>query len=312
MNAPTLAIPAAFASLWGIRAALARHAESVCLRRLPPGPDGIIAGAEPFSLAPQGGSPANRGALLLHGFGDTPQTLRALGGQLAAEGWTVRAPLLPGHGRTLPEFAASRSEDWIEHARAELATFREQCETVVLCGVSMGGALATILAARPSDVAALVLIAPYLSVPNVVRRIARVERPLGLLTVYLRSRGERSIHDPVAREQAIGYGYVTPRLVAELQIVVDRARDASPHVAAPTLLVQSRHDNRISTVDAERAFAMLGAPEKQLELTDDGGHVLTVDYGRERVYALTAGWMRRHAERPVAAPTLMPSTDGEH
>jgi alpha-beta hydrolase superfamily lysophospholipase len=78
-------------ALWALRWHSIRVAEQLSSQRLPVGPDGIIPGAEGFSL--QGSSGA---VLLVHGFGDTPQTLRELGAVLHADGWTVLAPLLPG------------------------------------------------------------------------------------------------------------------------------------------------------------------------------------------------------------------------
>ena len=68
----------------------------------------------------------------------------------------------------------------------------------------------------------------------------------------------------------------------------------------PTLVVQSRHDNRIPPDAAARAFEMLGAPVKELAWTDIGGHVITVDVGRERVFALVEDWLVAHGS-PAAA-----------
>jgi len=66
---------------------------------------------------------------------------------------------------------------------------------------------------------------------------------------------------------------------------------ALPRVVAPTLVIQSREDNRIGIEDAERSFAQLGAREKRLEWVTGAAHVITVDYGRERVIELLASWM---------------------
>jgi alpha-beta hydrolase superfamily lysophospholipase len=39
----------------------------------------------------------------------------------------------------------------------------------------------------------------------------------------------------------------------------------------------------------------IGAADARLEWVDDCGHVLTVDRSRERVFALVAEWLARHA-----------------
>ncbi len=253
-----------------------------------------MAGAEPISE----GARSGRAVLLLHGFGDTPQTLRYLATDLVAHGYAVRAPLLPGHGRTLPQFAASRSEDWLESAREELRVMLESHADVSIVGLSMGGALASILAAECGEIGALVLIAPYLDMPPSVRRVARWHRAFGVITVYLAGRGgERSIHDPAERALALSYRASTPRLLFELSRIADAARASLPRISVPTLLLQSREDNRISPAVAEYAHASLGSQEKQLVWLKGCGHVITVDYGREGVFTLVGDWLEAHPNR---------------
>jgi len=72
---------------------------------------------------------------------------------------------------------------------------------------------------------------------------------------------------------------------------VQRAVAALPSVTAPTLMIQSREDNRIDAEAAEQAFRQLGAREKRLEWITGAAHIVTVDYGRERVIDLLASWM---------------------
>ena len=250
-------------------------------------PDGIVFGAAPIDLPADGGA----AVLMLHGFGDTPQTLGYLAQAINAQGWTVRAPLLPGHGRTLTDFAASRADDWIESARAEVESLRSRYETVSVIGLSMGGSLATILAAEMSDLAALVLLAPYLSMPTRLRRAALFHHVLGVPLPYLRGGGERSIRDPAEVARNLAYGFTTPRLVFE------RARKAASKVSAPTLVVQSRQDHRIPADAAERAFGLFTASERQLVWTEGNGHIITVDYGRDAIFAAVASWLSTHAPR---------------
>ena len=138
---------------------------------------------------------------------------------------------------------------------------------------------------------ALVLIAPYLSMPPRARRLAAMHWALSPFVGYLPSREEASIKDEFERKSNRGFGTVTPRLLNELQRLVVRARRSLGDVAVPTLVIQSRDDNRIEPGAAEQSFDRLGADEKRFEWTDGGGHVITVDIGRERVLALTGEWL---------------------
>ncbi len=258
--------------------------------RHPVGPDGVIVGAGTIDLPALPGAP--RGAVLaIHGFGDTPQTLAYVAQALARAGWAVRAPLLPGHGRSLSAFARSSATDWIGAVRHEYASLRAQHHHVVVLGLSMGGALATILAAETPDLPALVLIAPYLAMPGTIRLAGRIAPLLTVFTRYMRGRGGRSIRDPAEAARNLAYGVTTPRLLRELRAVVDAATLAAPAVRAPTLVVQSHHDNRIASAAATAAFATLGAADKQIVWVDDGAHIITVDTGRDLVIEKVADWL---------------------
>jgi carboxylesterase len=275
----------------------ARRAQQAVAARLTLGPDGIVVGASPIDL------PADSaGVLLLHGFGDTPQTLGYLATYLHGQGWGVHVPLLPGHGRTLDVFRASRMTDWIGEARGALAQMRARYESVSIVGLSMGGSLATILAAESSDIQAVVLLAPYLSMPTRLRRAARMHHALGALLPYLRGGGERSIRDPAELSRSLAYGFTTPRLVFELSRVVAYARASAPEVSAPTLVIQSRQDNRIPPDAAERAFALFTAAERRMVWTEGNGHVITVDYGHQAIFASVSDWLSAHRRARGGAP----------
>lgn len=282
------------------RAAIRRHAPILDLRA-GLGPDGILAGAEPLDLptSPAAGESRDggRAALVLHGFGDTPQSVAYLAGYLNAHGWHVRAPLLPGHGRTLRSLDRATADDWLDHAAGELASLRASHGTVVLIGQSMGGALATILAAREPAPPALVLLAPYLGMPAGVRRLARLHRVWSPVLPFVSSASEGSILDDAERVRSLAYGAVSGAAMRQLLEVVERARRAAPAVTAPLLLVQSRQDNRIAESVTREAFASFGSTDRELVWMDEGGHVLTVDRGRERLFQLVTAWLE-HELRP--------------
>src|SRR5690349_10242090 len=92
----------------------------------------IVKGAEPIDLREEG----SHGVLLLHGFGDTPQTLSLFAKHLSRAGLSVFVPLLPGHGRSMTEFASSRADDWIRSAEDAYFEMRARYRTVSISGLS--------------------------------------------------------------------------------------------------------------------------------------------------------------------------------
>ncbi|MGH7665660.1 MAG: alpha/beta hydrolase [Gemmatimonadaceae bacterium] len=264
--------------------------------RNPVGEGGIVPGAAAIELWHED-APA---LLLLHGCGDTPQSMSALAAHLHAYGFSVRVPLLAGHGRTLREFADVSADEWVRQSRTELRRLRARASEVGIVGLSMGGALAAILASGDRKLSALVLVAPYLAMPPATRFLVRLHPLWGPLVPFVPGFGSDSIHDPVEAERNLAYGYFTPKALAALLAVADRGSALLPEVVAPTLILQSVEDNRLTREDGEDAFARLGSVRKEMVWTSGGGHVITVDHGRARVFREITRWMRSNME---SAPT---------
>jgi len=263
-----------------------------------PGADApVLRGAQAIDLQEEG-SP---GVLLLHGFGDTPQTLALLARRLHKSGYSLYAPLLPGHGRDMAAFENSRASEWIAAARKAFVEMHARHDSVSVVGLSMGGALAVLIAAEMDDIPALVLIAPYVGMPRLLRAAAATHWLWGRFAGQLNGRSPRSIHDPIEREKNLAYGAVTGGALHELSKVVRLARRALSKVAAPTLIIQSREDPRIAPDIAEFALESLGTQEKKLIWTEGAGHIITVDFGRERVFSEVEKWLMTHARTGAAA-----------
>lgn len=251
----------------------------------------IVKGAESIDLQ-EGGS---HGVLLLHGFGDTPQTLSLLARRLAKGGYGVFAPLLPGHGRDLAAFRKSRADQWIAAARDSLREMQRRYSMVSVVGLSMGAALAVLITAGLQNVSSVALIAPYLGMPTRIRLAVALHWLWAPVVGEINARNPMSIHDHIEREKNLAYGVVTGRTMFELAKVVRRARKALPRVTVPTLVILSKEDPRVAPSIGDLALQGLGARDKKLVWTEGAGHIITVDYGRERVFTEIETWLRTHS-----------------
>jgi carboxylesterase len=260
--------------------------------RRPRDADGVVRGAAAIHLA----NTTGRAALLLHGFNDTPQSMAYLAGRLHAAGYTVLVPRLPGHGCSLREMARdARAPLWRAAVREAHDALRASHAQVYLCGQSMGGALALLEAIDRADVPALALLAPYIGMPPALRWRLRLAVAADPFSTYLVSTGgERSIHDPAARAQALGPGIVTTSTLHALQEVALCAEEAVGRLRVPTVYVQSRHDNRISEASAVRRFAAIATPDKRQLWLAGSGHIISNDYERETVADAVLAWFDAH------------------
>ena len=281
---------------WHVRAM-----EALSARRRPLGKNGIVIGGDSFELKHEG-APA---VLLVHGAGDTPQTLRYLGDALHARGFHVCAPLLPGHGRTIHDFRRVSAPVLIDAAIASYDSLRASHDWVGVIGLSMGGALAVHVAAARPGLPALGLVAPYLAMPPHIERAAALAPLWGMIAPVVRSSEGKSVLDEAEAEKNLAYGVFTAVALRALRDVARSAAQHLPRVTAPTVMIQSREDNRISVADGERAFALLGAPIKELEWVTGAAHIITVDFGRDAVIAKLAAFMETHAP-PRALPSASP------
>ena len=102
---------------------------------------GVLPGAEPFAAD---GGPV--GVVLSHGFTGSPQSLRPWAEHLAAAGFTVRLPRLPGHGTRWQDLNATRWPDWYGEIERAFDALRGRCDQVFAGGLSMGGTLVLRLA----------------------------------------------------------------------------------------------------------------------------------------------------------------------
>jgi carboxylesterase len=272
---------------WPVRARRARRAEDEFERRHPRNTEGFIIGAEPRTL-----KGTRRGAVLvLHGFNDSPQAVLPTAQALHTAGWTVRVPALPGHARGFAEFARSGAGDWEGAARAELTKLQSEHDEVAVCGMSMGGALALLLAAEFPTVKAVVALAPYLHLSRPMNLLFLLGPIIALGPRYLKGGGTRSIHDPAAAAAIIAYRVSTPRLLYELVRLTHHAYNALTSVRQPVLMMQSREDNRIPQTSATRAFERIGSPDKTLVWLSGTGHVVTLDYGHANLERQVVDWL---------------------
>ena len=121
----------------------------------------IIPGAEPWSS--RGGS---HGVLVLHGFTGNPQSMRPLAEAVAAAGFTVELPLLPGHGTAVEDMVPTRWEDWSAAAEAAYQALAARCDQVAVAGLSMGGTLTCWLAEQHPEIAGIAVVNPLVDRPT--------------------------------------------------------------------------------------------------------------------------------------------------
>ena len=94
------------------------------------------------------GKNARIGVLLVHGFTGAPPSMRPWGEFLLSKGYTVRVPLLPGHGTRPEDLNKVKWQEWPAKVQSELEELFKACDQVFICGLSMGGGTTLYVAFR--------------------------------------------------------------------------------------------------------------------------------------------------------------------
>ncbi|GAA3736432.1 alpha/beta hydrolase [Salinactinospora qingdaonensis] len=248
----------------------------------------LLAGAEPYRHS--GGSV---GVLLCHGFTGTPQSLRPWAEHAAQAGLSVELPLLPGHGTTWRDMAATTSDDWVAAAESALLELAAACGpegTVFVMGLSLGGCLALRLAQlHPETVAGLVVVNPSLAMENRFLRLA----PL-LKHVLPAVRGVAS---DIKREGAheVGYDRIPVAAAATLPKLWRTTRRALPSVTAPILAYRSPQDHVVGPASLRILTREAVNARITVRSCDDSYHVATLDNDATAIFDGSLAFVREHS-----------------
>ncbi len=243
----------------------------------------VMPGAEPASYP---GGPG--GVLVLHGFTGNPQSMRGLAEALAAAGHAVELPLLPGHGTAIEDMVPTRWADWSGAAEAAYAQLAERCPRVAVAGLSMGGTLATWLAARHPEVAALVAVN------------AAVEAPADSFVEML----DQVLESGTEIMPAIGSDIAAPGVVesaypgspvAPMISLIRAVRDLQPlleDVRCPVLIFTSLQDHVVPPTAGDVLAACVAGPVERVRLKRSY-HVATLDHDRAEIEARTVDFLAK-------------------
>lgn len=223
--------------------------------------------------------------LLFHGFTGSPWELQPLAESLAARGYAVRVPRLPGHGTTPEAMLWSGHREWLQHAHDALQALPRD-RPVILGGLSMGALVAMVIAARRTRrIEGLLLLAPVVRFRSRSLRALRGLRALPIPEwgpTWLAKDGV-DIDDLQVRAGAP----LLPRLplarlfdLFELQAL---AKHAEARLTCPSLVMVSQNDH---VVDPQAALALSQRlPFSKSVLLQRGAHIIPRDL--DRALALT-------------------------
>ncbi len=234
-------------------------------------PAPVIAGAEAASFP---GGP--HGVLVIHGFTGSPHSMRPLAVAIAAAGFAVELPRLPGHGTAMEDLLPLGWADWTGAVGDVYRDLAARCERVGVVGLSLGGALAVWLAATNPEIAALVTVNAAVE-PDGGELAAMGRELLAAGTEIL-----PGIGSDIAKPDTAEVCY--PGLpVAPLITMVEGVNALAPlvpRITCPALVFSSAEDHVVPTSAGAWLAGQLSGPVETVTL-ERSFHVATLDYDAE-------------------------------
>lgn len=236
-------------------------------------PEQVWPDAEPFSF--EGGK---TGVLVVHGFTGCTQSMLPLAEGLAAAGYTVTGPRLPGHGTSVKDMSTRKWDEWTGEAEKSLQDLADRCDNVFVTGLSMGGTITCYLGGRYAD-----KLAGIMPINAAVARLNPL-MPLTPLAKYVLKTipGVGSdIKDPAVEESC--YDKVPVPAAAELHALMKLTKRDLARITEPILVFTSRDDHVVPPSNGPYIVDNVSSTDKELVWLENSYHVATLDYDKQLI-----------------------------
>lgn len=243
----------------------------------------VMPGAEPWAADGD-----DVGIVVLHGFTGSPKSVTPWARELAAQGWTVRVPLLPGHGTRWQDMNLTTWEDWYNEAERAVRDLQSRCRRVFVMGLSMGGSLTLRLAEHHGDdLAGIVLVNPAVHTERWDRHL------LPLLQRFVPS--FPGISNDIAKPGVDEGAYdVIPLKAAHSMSFLWKAIKADiARVTQPLLLFRSIDDHVVEPSNAEFILGRVSSQDVTEVILRDSYHVATLDHDAAVIERDSIAFVRR-------------------
>ena len=228
------------------------------------------------------------GVLVVHGFTGSPASMRPWAEDLAARGYAVEMPLLPGHGTRWQDCNKATWSDWVATVERAFDRLAAENDAVAAVGLSMGASLCLRLAAdRGEELAGLALVNAAV---DTLRKDA-VLLPVLKRVVPAFPGIRNDIKKPGMDE--IAYPVMPLKAAYEMSVGWAQLRRDLPKVTIPVLSFRSADDHVADISTSKALHASLSSKDFEERVLENSYHVATIDNDAPRIFAESAEFIER-------------------
>lgn len=264
-----------------------------------------------------------------------PSELRPLEKFLQKNGLETEAPVLAGHGGTHLELNKVKFKEWVDSARVSLKLLLQRTDRVFLCGLSMGGTIAAMLALEePEKCAGLILLSPtldydgsnldilthqkalkYKAFRNVLHVLTEYvpgfggafywteTPPYGLKDTRLQAQITKSIEAAkIGQSNEFGLFRTYFSSLHQMKLLTDKFKAVAQSVTCPVLIMHSLEDTLASMNNATEMYKLLGSSDKRLIAFTGCDHVMILDLQRHFVLKRVGEFISRITDIEIVPP----------
>ena len=224
------------------------------------------------------------GVLLIHGLTATTTEVSLLAKNLHDSGYTISAPLLPGHGTKPEDLYDITWNDWAWEVEMQYQRLATLCDHVFVGGESTGAVLALELALRHPEIAGLLCYAPAIKLPVPTSQ----ELQMRAISPIINELPKNSMGTNPYWQ---GYRVYPLRAALELIRLGRYVRRRLEEIHQPTLVVQGRNDKTISPDSGEIILNGVAAQLKEMHWMESSGHIILLEKELPQITAVTLDFM---------------------
>ncbi len=247
---------------------------------------------EPLTVAARPDLTGGRriGVLLSHGFTGSPLSMKPWGEHLAALGYGVAVPRLPGHGTTWKDLSERRFDDFYGEITRVFDQLCLDHDAVVVGGLSMGGSLALKVAAdHPDRVAGVMVVNPAVATKRLDVKLLPVLKHLvpsfPAIAGDIKKPGvSEHGYDRTPLKAIHSFMQAWPTLIADL-----------PHVTSPLLYFRSPEDHVVDGLSMPIILGKVASTDVTEVSLPESYHVATLDNDAPTIFDRSADFVARVA-----------------
>lgn len=226
------------------------------------------------------------GVLLIHGFTATTAEVRLLGKILHEQGYTISAPLLPGHYTNPDDLNKVKWQQWVDTAETSYRQLSEKCQHIFVGGESTGGLLSLYLASEHPEVISVLAYAPALKLKN--SRFIRLILPVmaQFVSYVPKEDKDRDL-------QWQGYPVNPLKGVQQLLKLQDIVYNRLHRIQQPLLIVQGRLDASVHPSVPGTIASLVRSNLISIHWMHHSSHVVILDKELDQVGNITLDFMQQ-------------------